>query len=98
MGYFWDFYLSMICCKRVTSTEGLGAIDSAFIGSEGVCKSVINYTKIGEKHTSQRMMQIRNLSKNSMFIQYKLVVSTPCVRALEGDESGGIEAHRPHAG
>lgn len=53
-GLFLGFYLSMILSERATSTDGLGAIDSAFIGSEGVCKSIINYSKIGEKHTLQK--------------------------------------------
>ncbi len=38
--------------------------------------SIINYTKNGEKYTSQRMMQIRTISKSRMFIQYRLVDST----------------------
>ena len=43
-----------------------------------MCTSVINYTKNGEKYTSQRMMQIRTLSKSSMFIQYRRVDSMLC--------------------
>jgi len=35
--------------EKVTNTEDLRAIGSAFIGSVGVCKSVLNYIKTSEK-------------------------------------------------
>lgn len=59
--YEWaifKFYLSVML------SGGVWAIDSAFIGSVGVYKSIINYTKHDEKHTLQQMMQIRAIKQH----------------------------------
>lgn len=57
-GLFSEAYLLMILSEKVTSAEDFWAIVSAFIGSAGVCTSIINYTANGEKYTLQTMMQI----------------------------------------
>lgn len=43
-----------------------------------MCKSIINYTANGEKYILQKMMQIRTISKSSVFNQYNLVDSMLC--------------------
>lgn len=77
-GLFSEAYLLMILSEKVTSTKDFGAIDSAFIGSVGVWKSIINYTANGEKYTLQKMVQIRTMSKSSVFNQYNRVDSMLC--------------------